>query len=274
MSGEPLLAARLSASYRGGPPVLRQAEFAIAEGEIVGLAGESGTGKSTIALALLGLHRFRQASVSGYVRFQGRDLLGLPESRLRAIRGRRISFVPQSPISSLNPVLTIGAHLREAWRAHAGRRDGDWRARALALLESVSLPPEERFLGLYPRELSVGLAQRVLIAMAMTHRPALIVADEPTSALDVVTQAEILELFRRVNRETGAALLYISHDLAAMAAVAHRIAILRQGEIVESGPPQRLLLSPRHPYTARLVAAIPRLEFSDPGGQQPCLRVG
>lgn len=269
-----LLAVRISAAYESGPPVLRDAALEVKEGEILGLAGESGAGKSTIGLAILGLHRFRKARVTGYVRLRGLDLLDLREARLRTIRGRQLSFVPQSPIASLNPVLSIGAQMTEAWRAHANGKAGSWRPRLFSLLESVSLPPEPAFLALYPRQLSVGLAQRVLIAMALIHSPALIVADEPTSALDVVTQAEILELFRRVNREQGAAILYISHDLAAMASVAHRIAILRRGAIIESGPPQRVFQAPRDAYTARLVAAIPRLEFSERGGQQPCPRVG
>src|ERR1039457_4681140 len=137
--------------------------------------------------------------------------------------------------------------------------------RLRALLESVCLPPDEKFPGLYPRQLSVGLAQRVLIAMALIHHPALIVADEPTSALDMITQAEILELFRRVNREHGADLLYISHDLASRASLAHRIAVLERGSIVEEGPPEQVFRAPRHPYTARRVAALPRLGAAPPG---------
>jgi ABC-type glutathione transport system ATPase component len=262
---EPLLELRISAAYGAGRPVLHDAAIAIYPGEILGLAGQSGAGKSTLGLAILGLHRFRKASVTGYMRFHGRELLDLPERHWRAFRGREIAFVPQSPLASLNPVLSIGAQLTEAWRAHASGPATAWKARLRALLESVCLPPDEKFLGLYPRQLSVGLAQRVLIAMALIHRPALIVADEPTSALDMITQAEILELFRRVNRERGAAILYISHDLASMASLAHRIAILERGSIVEDGPPEQVFRAPRHPYTARLVAALPRLGAALPG---------
>lgn len=259
MSPEPLLALRISAAYGPGLPVLRDAALVVHVGEILGLAGQSGAGKSTLGLAILGLHRFRKATVTGNIRFRGRELLDLPERKWRAVRGREIAFVPQSPLASLNPALTIGAQLTEAWRAHAGGAAALWRTRLRALLESVCLSPNERFLAHYPRQLSVGLAQRVLIAMALIHRPALIVADEPTSALDMITQAEILELFRRVNREHGAAILYISHDLASMASLAHRIAVLERGSVVEEGPPEQVFLAPRHPYTARLVAAIPRL---------------
>jgi ABC-type dipeptide/oligopeptide/nickel transport system ATPase component len=238
---------------------LHDAAITIQRGEILGLAGQSGAGKSTMGLAILGLHRFRQVTVSGYMNFRGRELLDLPEPQWRSLRGREIAFVPQSPLASLNPVLTVGAQLNEAWRAHGRGALTAWRQSLRALLEHVCLPPDERFLALYPRQLSVGLAQRVLIAMALIHHPALIVADEPTSALDMITQAEILNLFRRVNREFGAAILYISHDLASMASLAHRIAILERGSIVEDGPPEQIFGAPRHPYTARLVAALPRL---------------
>jgi ABC-type glutathione transport system ATPase component len=267
MSLDSLLTLRISASYGAGRPVLHDAAIAIQSGEILGLAGQSGAGKSTIGLAILGLHPFRKVTVTGHMRFHGRELLDLPERQWRSLRGREIAFVPQSPLASLNPVLTIGAQLTEAWRAHADGALTVWRQGLRALLEGVCLSPDEKFLALYPRQLSVGLAQRVLIAMALIHHPALIVADEPTSALDMITQAGILNLFRRVNREFGAAILYISHDLASMASLAHRIAILERGSIVEDGLPEQIFRAPRHPYTARLVAALPQLGpavFSQP----------
>lgn len=270
MSGGTLLEVRISAAYGPGRQVLEDVQLAVEPGEIVGLAGQSGAGKSTIGLAILGLHGFRKARVTGHVRFRGRNLLELQERELRALRGREIAFVPQSPVASLNPVLTIGAQLTEAWRAHADGPASAWALRLPGLLESVCLPGGKKFLGLRPRQLSVGLAQRVLIAMALIHNPSLIVADEPTSALDTITQAEILELFRRLNRERGTAILYISHDLASMAALAHRIAVLERGTIVESGPPEQVFLEPHHPYTAKLVAALPRLVLSGASDREVC----
>jgi len=162
--------------------------------------------------------------------------------------------VPQSPLSALNPNLRLGAQLEESWRAHRSGKP-DWQA----LLASVSLPAEREFLRLYPRNLSVGMAQRFLIALALLHRPSLLLADEPTSALDTITQSEILALFQRLNQETGIGILYISHDLASVAALSHRVAILHQGEIVECASTAELFQAPRHPYTRKLIAAIPRL---------------
>jgi len=198
----------------------------------------------------------------GEVRFQGRNLMRLREREMREIRGREIGLVLQSPVASLNPALKIGTQLSEAWKAHT-RSDANRTSRLLGLLESVSLPAEESFLRHYPRQLSVGQAQRVLIAMAIIHRPALLVADEPTSALDVITQSEILELFARLNRELGMAILYISHDLLSIASLCHRIAILNEGEIVECASAQEIFDRPRHPYTRRLIRALPKNPFSE-----------
>jgi ABC-type dipeptide/oligopeptide/nickel transport system ATPase component len=161
-------------------------------------------------------------------------------------------------MSALNPALLIGTQLREAWRCHGGESIG-WKRRSFELLESVSLPVEDAFLRKYPRQLSVGLAQRVLIALAILHRPALLLADEPTSALDVITQAEILDLFARLSRELNIAVLFISHDLLSVARLCNRVAILHGGEIVETAPARELFETPRHPYTRQLIAALPGL---------------
>jgi len=172
---------------------------------------------------------------------------------MRRYRGRQIALVPQSPLASLNPALRLGMHLDELWRAHQKGKQ-NWSA----LMESVSLPSNADFLKKYPRSLSVGMAQRFLIGMAIMHNPPLLLADEPTSALDMITQAEVLRLFARLNRERGIAMLYISHDLASVASLCHRVAILHQGEIVENGTVAEVFREPRHPYTRQLIAAIPQ----------------
>jgi ABC-type dipeptide/oligopeptide/nickel transport system ATPase component len=178
---------------------------------------------------------------------------------MRSLRGREISIVLQSPLSSLNPALRIGSQLSEAWRAHADGTREECAAAISTALANVSLPNDSDFLRRRPSQLSVGQAQRVIIAMAILHRPSLLIADEPTSALDTITQSEILHLFAQLNRELGTGILYISHDLLSVAALCHRIAILNEGEIVECGPPSQIFGTPQHPYTQKLVAALPRV---------------
>jgi ABC-type dipeptide/oligopeptide/nickel transport system ATPase component len=233
----------------------------VKSGEVVGLIGQSGSGKSTLALAILGLLGRQRARVEGSIRFQGGNLLTMGERELRGLRGRSISLVLQSPLASLNPALRLRTQLQEAWRAHrpkaATKADCD---RAIQqALTSVSLPADADFLHKRSSQLSVGQAQRVLIAMAVMHRPALLIADEATSALDVITQSEILQLFARLNRETGMSILYISHDLPSVAGICDRIAILNEGEIVECGPTAQIFTAPVHPYTRRLMSSLPRI---------------
>lgn len=247
-----LLNLRVSVEY-SQKRVLDEVALDVAEGEILGLVGRSGEGKSTIALSILGLLGLKGGRCTGEILFQGRDLLKHPRE-MRSLRGKEIALVPQSPLAALNPNMRLGSQLHEAWRAHK-RGQPDWKP----LLESVSLPAEEGFLRQYPRSLSVGLAQRFLIAMAILHHPALLLADESTSALDTITQAEILGLFKRLNRERGIAILYISHDLASVASLCHRVAILREGRIVECDSVEEVFRHPRNEYTKQLISAIPRL---------------
>jgi ABC-type dipeptide/oligopeptide/nickel transport system ATPase component len=254
----PLLTVRISAGY-GGRKVLDDFRLEVNPGEIVGLVGESGSGKSTAALALMRLAGMKGARVDGEVVFGGRDLNGLSDRQLRRIRGREIAMVLQSPLTSLNPVLRIGTQLREAWRAH---ERGDRRREEAAFveaMESVNLPGEPEFRRRYPSQLSVGQAQRVLIAMAVLHRPRLLIADEPTSALDMITQAEVLRLFGRLSRERAMAILYISHDLLSVASLCSRVAILERGSIVEAAQTDAIFQRPEHPYTRRLVESIPSM---------------
>jgi ABC-type dipeptide/oligopeptide/nickel transport system ATPase component len=225
---------------------------------VLGLVGQSGSGKSTLALAILGLLD-KRAQIEGTIRLQESDLLQLSERDLRALRGRAVALVLQSPLSSLNPALKIRTQLKEAWRAHASGTAADCANAIRASLQSVSLPADDDFLRKHPSQMSVGQAQRVLIAMAVMHRPALLIADEATSALDVITQSEILALFRQLNRSTGMAILYISHDLASVAGICDRIAILHEGEIVECGATAQIFAHPKHAYTQQLMAAMPRL---------------
>src|SRR5271166_3451074 len=259
-----LLAEHVSVRYGEKPAVLRDVKFEIRQGEVLGLVGQSGSGKSTLAMAILGLLDSKRVHTEGVIQFEGSDLLTLGERGLRGLRGRKIALVLQSPLSSLNPALKIRTQLKEAWRAHASGPAADCDAAIRAALQSVSLPSSEEFLRKYPSQMSVGQAQRVLIAMAVMHRPALLIADEATSALDVITQSEILELFGRLNRETGMSILYISHDLASVARICDRIAILHQGEIVECGATGQIFANPRREYTQRLMAALPRVQPVNP----------
>lgn len=270
MRPAPILDLELSVNYAKRPGVLRGVRLTIAPGEIVGLVGQSGSGKSTLALSILRLLQQRQAQLRGHVHCQGRDLLRLSERDMRGVRGREIGLVLQNPLASLNPALRIGTQLAEAWRAHVPKASAvETEQQSLRALAEVSLPADKEFLRRYPQSLSVGMAQRVLIAMAAIHRPALLIADEPTSALDALTQAEILQLFRRLNEERGMAMLYISHDLLSVASLCHRVAILHQGEIVEQGSTESLFRAPQHPYTEQLLAALPRIAWRPAPGTVP-----
>jgi ABC-type dipeptide/oligopeptide/nickel transport system ATPase component len=253
----PLLSVDLRVDYPNQPQTLRAVSFQINPGEVLGLVGESGSGKSTIALAILRLLGLKGARASGHIRFRGHDLMAASERDMRRIRGREISLVLQSPLSSLNPALKIGTQLAEAWKAHAIGTRAEMATAIERMLSSVGLPADKEFCVRYPSQVSVGQAQRVLIAMAVMHSPALLIADEPTSALDAITQSEIIKLFAELQRQMRSAVLYISHDLASVASLCNRIAILHRGEIVECETAETLLTRPAHPYTQQLLASLP-----------------
>lgn len=239
-----------------GVDLLRPLDLTLGAGETLGLVGESGSGKSLTALAIMGLlpPSFR---VSGRILFEGRDLLALPPLERDRLRGRRMGMVFQEPMTALNPVMRIGAQIAESLVLHGIANRAEAMRKAARLLERVRLDDPERRLRAYPHELSGGQRQRVLIAMAMACKPALIIADEPTSALDVTVQAQILDLLRELQRETGMAMLFISHDLGVIRRVADRIAVLYAGMWVERGPASAVLGAPRHRYTRGLIAALP-----------------
>ncbi len=255
MNSEPLLHVKLNADY-AGKPVLRDLHLELARGEALGLVGGSGAGKSTLVLSLLGLLPWRGGSLSGEVMLEGENLLMLSERKLRALRGRRIALIPQSPMSALNPAISLQKHFDEAWRAHEKHAPAVLAARVQQLLAEMQLPTDAEFLRRRPAQISVGQAQRVLIALALLHRPALIIADEPTSALDPVTQTQIVDLLRRLNRTHGMTLLYVSHDLVSVLQLSDRIAVLHAGTIAESLPVDRLAEA-RQEATLSLLRALP-----------------
>jgi ABC-type dipeptide/oligopeptide/nickel transport system ATPase component len=247
-------------------PVVRGVSFSIGRGEVVGLVGESGSGKSLTALALLGLVP-PPGVARGEVRLDGvaGNLLELPGREMRRVRGGRIAMVFQEPMTALNPVYTIGFQIVEAARAHRPLSRRAAREEAVRLLDLVALPDARRRLDDYPHQLSGGQRQRVMIAIALAGRPALLLADEPTTALDVTVQAQILELLDRLRIELGLSVLLITHDLAVVAETCDRVLVMTGGEIVEEAGVEALFRAPAHPYTRKLLAAVPRVELWEAG---------
>jgi peptide/nickel transport system ATP-binding protein len=260
---EPLLSLEgLTIDALGGRAHLRLVEditLSIARGEVLGLVGESGCGKSITALSILRILPPPLAVASGRMLFEGQDLLTLDESAMRGLRGNRIGMVFQEPMTSLNPTFTVGWQLEEALRLHAAARGAAVAARAAELLRRVGIAAPERRLRQYPHELSGGLRQRVVIAMALACDPSLLIADEPTTALDVTIQRQVLDLLARLRRELRMGILLVTHDLGVVAEYTDRIAVMYAGRIVEQGRTSTLLARPRHPYTAGLLAARPSL---------------
>jgi len=247
-------------THRRWVEVVSGVELSIGPREILGLAGESGCGKSTVAYALLGERRPGSRIRSGNILFEGRDLLRLGDPELRKIRGARIGFVPQNPTASLTPSMSCGAQIVEVLAFHGAARGGEAKAAALDLMGQVGLPDAAATFVKYPHQLSGGQQQRVVIAMALACRPALIVLDEPTTGLDVTTQWRILRLLSELRDRLQTALLYVSHDLGALAEICDRIAVMYAGKIVEVAPTAELFKAPRHPYSRGLLASVPRID--------------
>ena len=249
---------------QGSVRAVREASFSIAPGEVLGLVGESGSGKSVSSLAILRLLP-PQAKVSGSITFGGKDLLSLADDAMRAVRGAGISMIFQEPMTALNPVMRVGDQVAEAVLAHPEVRQqkkiskADAWSTAVEALRTVAIPEPERRARDYPHQLSGGQRQRVMIAMAIVNRPQLLIADEPTTALDVTIQAQVLDLLNELRQKFALAMLFVSHDLAVVSQVSHRIAVMYAGSLVEVGPAEQVFRRPAHPYTRGLLRSVPTL---------------
>lgn len=251
----------------GNRPILRRVSLAVATGEVHGLVGESGAGKSTIAKAILGIIPSQVKVTGGEIEFEGRDLLALSANELRAVLGRDIALVPQDPSTALNPARRIDAQMTDGLRLKRGLSAREARIRARALLEEVQIRDPERVLNSYPHQLSGGMRQRVLIAAAFGLEPKLVIADEPTTALDVTVQKQILRLIRSLQERHGTSVLFVSHDLGVVAKICDRLTVLYMGKVMEQGATADVLAAPQHPYTRALLAANPRYDRPDTGLQ-------
>ena len=244
----------------GDGEVIHGIDLHMDAGELLGLVGESGSGKSVTALTVAGLLPRSKVEITGEVLFQGRNLLECPREELRKIQGRDIGMVFQEPMTSLDPLMRVGYQVEEVLRIHTDLSPAERRARALEIMERVGLPDPERSYEKYPHQMSGGQRQRAMIAAALISHPALLFADEPTTALDVTVQAQIIELLKEINRETGTGILFISHDLHVIKKLCTRVAVMYQGSIVETGPTEEIFYHPQEDYTKRLIAAIPTRE--------------
>jgi peptide/nickel transport system ATP-binding protein len=246
-------------SREGSSTVVDDISFRIDRHQTLGVVGESGSGKSMTSLAIMGLLP-KGARTTGSVRFEGEELLGRSDKWLRRIRGDRIAMIFQDPLSSLNPYYTVGLQIEEAYRAHRGGSRKNARAVAIDAMHRVKIADAERRVDHYPHQFSGGMRQRIMIAMALTCEPDLIIADEPTTALDVTVQAQILDLISMLQAETGAGMLFITHDLAVVSQVADAVHVLQNGRTMEAGPTEQIFSRPQDPYTRRLLSAVPRID--------------
>jgi len=244
----------------GEANVLRGISLEVEPGEVRGLVGESGAGKSMLGRAVLGLLPANATVTSGHIAFEGRDLLAMGESERRSLLGSRIALIPQDPMTSLNPVKRVGAQVSSLLRHHLGLSKRAALLRATELLTEVAIREPERVLSLYPHEISGGMRQRVLIAMAFACDPSLVIADEPTTALDVTVQRQVLQLVERLRKRHGSAVLFITHDLGVVAKICRSMSVLHAGRVLEEGETADVLMRPRHAYTRALLAATPRAD--------------
>jgi oligopeptide/dipeptide ABC transporter ATP-binding protein len=278
MSTDVLLDVRdLTVEFETEDRVLRAVDgvsFAVRRGEIVGLVGESGAGKSLTSEAILGLIRCPPGRVRGQVLFRGQDLLALDEAALARIRGKDIAMIFQNPAGSLNPVFRVGDQVYEAMALHLAEPRRTLRDRATELLARVGIPSAARRVRDYPHQFSGGMAQRVMIGMAISCAPSLLIADEPTTALDVTIQAQVLALIRRLARETGAATLLVSHDLGIISQMCDRVLVMYAGRVVEEASIGTIFHRPAHPYTRALIECLPRIDSADRLGTIACLMPG
>jgi len=261
---EPLLSVRnLTVEFTirdGVVPVIDDLSFDLIPGETLSLVGESGCGKSMTALAIMGLIPSPPGAISaGSILFQGENLVQASGRRLREIRGNEVSMVFQEPMTSLNPVFTVGEQIAETLRRHQGLTRSQAQAQAIQMIDAVQIPLPDRRVNDYPHQLSGGMRQRIMIAMALACRPKILIADEPTTALDVTVQAQIFDLMQNLQRETGAAIILITHDMGSVAEMAERVVVMYAGRKIEDGHVEDILLRPRHPYTRGLIACVPHL---------------
>jgi len=269
----PVMRVRLRADY-GERCVLKDVQFDLCAGEALGMIGTSGAGKTTLVMALLGLLPWRGGKATGEVLIDGVNLLTMPAGEARRMRGKQIALIPQSPMTALNAAVSLRSHFEEAWRAHASSGKKALEPRLRQLMNEVQLPAgDDSFLRRKPGQISVGQAQRVLIALALLHRPSILIADEPTSALDPVTQVEIVRLLRQLNRNNGTALLYISHDLVSVLQLSSRLAVLHSGNIVECRPIAQIEQM-KHPAALALLQSLPvpvSVLLSHSSADSPCI---